>query len=455
MKLLLPYTPTEKQLLFHNAREDEVLYGGAAGGGKSTAVVMDAFLRCYRHPGTYAYLFRRTYRELEDTLIAEALRRIPSALGSYQASAHELRLRNGSALRFRHCQREQDRFQYQGAEIHWLYLDELTHFSKDVYDFLKSRLRASKALGIRPLVRATSNPGGPGHAWVKARFVDPVAPGQTQRIEVCEGELRGERSLRYIPARVQDNPHIGQDYLLELAQKPRALREALLYGRWDAFEGQVFTAWRDDPAGYRSQRFTHVVEPFEIPESWRRFRSFDFGYARPFSVGWWALSPDGVLYRYREWYGCTGVPNEGLRLTPDRIARGIREAEAQHEKGLRVTGYADPSIWDGSRGESIALQMQREGVSFQPAENARLPGLMQVHSRLRFDENGRCGLYVFHCCRDSIRTIPALCYDPERVEDVDTSSEDHIYDEWRYLLMAHPLPLTKPRPRRRGFSPLD
>ena len=265
MKLLLPYTPTEKQLLFHNAREDVVLYGGAAGGGMFMAVVMDAFLRCYRHPGSYAYLFRRTYRELEDTLIAEALRRIPSALGSYQASAHELRLRNGSALRFRHCQREQDRFQYQGAEIHWLYLDELTHFSKDVYDFLKSRLRASKALGIRPLVRATSNPGGPGHAWVKARFVDPVTPGQTQRIEVCEGELRGERSLRYIPARVQDNPHIGQDYLLELAQKPRALREALLYGRWDAFEGQVFTAWRDDPAGYRSQRFTHVVEPFEMP----------------------------------------------------------------------------------------------------------------------------------------------------------------------------------------------
>ena len=144
-------------------------------------------------------------------------------------------------------------------------------------------------------------------------------------------------------------------------------------------------------------RFTHVVAPFPIPESWRRFRSFDFGYSRPFSVGWWALDPHGTLVRYREWYGCTGVPNAGLRLTPKAIARGIAEAERAHERGLLVTGYADPSIWDGSRGESIA----------------------------------------------------------QRCEDVDTQGEDHIYDEWRYLFMAHPLPeAPKPAPRRR-YSPLD
>ncbi len=452
----LPYAPTARQLLFHNAREDEVLYGGAAGGGKSTAVVMDAFLRCYLHPGTFAYLFRRSYRELEDTLISEALRRIPRAFGSYFAAAHELRLPNGSALRFRHCQQDRDRFQYQGAEIHWLYLDELTHFSKEVYDFLKSRLRAPKALGIRPLVRATSNPGGPGHAWVKARFIDPMPPNETYFLTVRADGIEGKRSLRYIPARVQDNPHLGQDYVLELAQKPRALRDALLYGRWDAFEGQVFSEFRDDAQGYQSGLNTHVVAPFAIPESWRRFRSFDFGYARPFSVGWWALSPDGTLYRYREWYGCTGVPNEGLRLTPVEIARGIAEREKADEPGLRITGYADPSIWDGSRGESIAAQMQREGVFFQPAENARRPGLMQVHSRLRFDKNGRPGLYVFSTCRDSIRTIPALCSDPDRPEDVDTDAEDHIYDEWRYLLMAHPLPAAAPAKKaRRRYSPLD
>ena len=176
MRLEVNYSPTPRQRAFHESREDEVLYGGAAGGGKTTAIVMDAFLRCARHPGTIAYLFRRTYRELEDTLLPEALRRIPRPLYRYSGQGHEIRLCNGSALRFRHCQKDVDRFLYQGAEIHWLYIDELTHFSQEVYEFLRSRLRARADLGIRPVVRATSNPGGPGHAWVKARFLDPMPP---------------------------------------------------------------------------------------------------------------------------------------------------------------------------------------------------------------------------------------------------------------------------------------
>lgn len=455
MKVLLNYAPTPRQLAFHRSCEDEVLYGGAAGGGKSCAVVMDALLRCLRHPGTVAYLFRRTYRELEDTLIAEAMRRIPRRLYRYSASAHEMLLLNGSRLRFRHCQQDADRFQYQGAEIHWLYIDELTHFSQTVYDFLKSRLRASTSLGIRPLVRCTSNPGGVGHGWVKARFIDPGPPDTVMVERIRSEDIEGRRTLRYIPARVQDNPYLSQGYRLELAAKPPALRDALLYGRWDAFEGQVFTEWRDDPDGYATGRNSHVVSPFEVPRSWRRFRSFDFGYARPFSVGWWALSPDGVLYRYREWYGCTGTPNVGLRLTPTAIAQGIAQAERAHESGLHITGYADPSIWDGSRGENIAEQMQREGIYFLPAENARLPGLMQVHRRLAFDQNGFSSVRVFSTCRDSIRTLPALCYDPRRCEDVDTAAEDHIYDEWRYLMMAHPLPEAEKPRRPRIYSPLE
>ncbi|MDR2515450.1 MAG: phage terminase large subunit [Christensenellaceae bacterium] len=452
--LRLNYEPTERQRLFHLAEEDEILYGGAAGGGKSTAVVMDAFLRCQKHPGTKAYLFRRSYRELDDVLLPELLMRLPSAFAAINLSSHELRLPNGSVLRFRHCEKDNDRFRYQGAEIHWLYIDELTHFPLVVYDFLKTRLRARKELGVKPLVRCTSNPGGPGHAWVRARFIDPVAPGTRQTLRIEHDGIKGERTLRYIPARVADNPHIAEGYALELAQKPEALRKALLHGDWNAFEGQVFEGFRDDPEGYGTRRFSHVIEPFEVPKSWRRFRSFDFGYSKPFSVGWWALSPEGALYRYREWYGCTGRPNEGLRLDPKQIAKEIAQSEKAHEKGLKVVGYADPSIFDGSRGESIARQMEREGVFFEPAENARLPGLMQVQQRLRFDEEGFPGLYVFKGCRASIRCIPALNYDPVRVEDVDTNAEDHIYDEWRYLLMANPMPGRK-KPARKPFNPLD
>ena len=440
MRIELGYTPTERQAMFHASDADEVLYGGAAGGGKSRALVMEALLRCLEHPGTTAYLFRRSYRELEDTLIAEARTSIPKELYKYHSARHEMDLVNGSAMRFRHCLAERDRFIYQGAEIHWLFIDEVTHFTKEMYDFLKSRLRAKAALGIRPVVRCAGNPGGIGHAWVKGRFVDAGEPGAVHE-EVVDSQVMGSRrahTVQYIPARVMDNPHIAQGYVWELEQKPRALRDALLYGKWDAFEGQVFAEWTDDPAHYADRQFTHVIDPFEIPREWPRYRSFDFGYARPFSVGWWAVGLDGEVYRYREWYGAN-APNEGLRMDARSIARGIKEAEALHEEGLTVRGVADPSIWDVSRGESIAEQMESEGVYFQPADNARISGKMQVHGRMRFESDGRAGLYVFKACRDFIRTVPSLCHDPERVEDVDTRAEDHIYDEMRYFLMERPV----------------
>lgn len=454
MRVELAYRPTKRQAAFHRASADEVLYGGAAGGGKSKALVMEALLRCLAHPGTQAYLFRRSYRELEDTLIAEALRSIPEELREYKASAHEIRLPNGSVMRFRHCLNERDRFLYQGAEIHWLFIDELTHFTRPIYDFLKSRLRAKKSLGIRPVVRCASNPGGIGHAWVRAHFVDIGQPDVIhERVVESREAGRQTRSVLYIPARALDNPHIGKDYIFELEQKPKALRDALLHGKWDAFDGQAFPELTDDPVRYKQRRHTHVIEPFEIPAAWPRYRSFDFGYARPFSVGWWACGPDGEVYRYREWYGARG-PNEGVRLDAPSIARGIREAERLHEPGLLVRGVADPSIWDTSRGESVAEQMEREGIYFQPGDNSRLSGKMQLHSRLRFDEEGRAGLYVFRTCRDWMRTLSALCVDEMRVEDVDTRGEDHAYDDTRYFLMERPLPGTPVR-KKREYNPLD
>lgn len=452
------YMPTEKQAAFHRCGADEALYGGAAGGGKSRAVVMEALVRCMEYPGTAAYLFRRTYRELEDTLIAEALACIPPMLGRYVSTSHEMRLINGSVMRFRHCMTDADRFDYQGAEIHHLFIDELTHFSKEVYDYLKTRLRARAGAGFRPIVRCTANPGGVGHAWVKRYFIDPMPQGgQTERVvrsEVLGQEQR--RTVAFIPARATDNPYLSQDYIFELEQKPKALRQALLLGDWNAFEGQVFAEWRDDPGHYADRRYTHVVAPFPIPAFWPRARSFDFGYTRPFSVGWWATDPEGRVYRYREWYG--GEGNVGLKLSAGDIARGIREAEEaeQQEAGQRLyfAGVADPAIFDGSRGESIAAQMQKEGVYFEPGSNARLAGKLQLHERLRMDEEGRPGLQVFRTCRDFIRTLPALVYDPHAVEDVNTAGEDHIYDETRYFLQTCPVGAPEPAIRPHAFDPL-
>ena len=456
MILRLSYRPTEKQALFHRSPADEVLYGGAAGGGKSKAVVMEALIRCLTHPGTQAYLFRRTLRELDDTLVSEALRSVPKEIGAYNGSTHDLRLANGSVMRFRYCAAEKDRLNYQGAEIQWLFIDELTHFEQATYEYLKTRLRARRELDVKPAVRCTGNPGGPGHAWVKKYFVDAGEPGQIIERRVKSQVLMREqvRTVQYIPARATDNPYLGEDYIFELEQKPAALRSALLLGKWDAFEGQVFSEFTDDPAHYGDRRFTHVIPAFDIPPQWPRYRSFDFGYARPFSVGWWAVDCDGVVYRYREWYGAAGA-NEGVRISPREIGAGIRRIEeAAGEE--RVRGVADPSIWDTSRGESVAEQIEREGVYFMPGVNARLSGKMQLHNRLKFDAGGVPGLYVFDTCRAFRRTVPALCYDSAHCEDVDTRGEDHVYDETRYFLMERPLAAAGEKPRKKkAYSPLD
>lgn len=460
----ITYEPTEKQRLFHASRADEVLFGGAAGGGKSKAIVMDALLRCLTYAGTHAYIFRRTYAELEDTVIREAKASYPEGLCSYNAGRHEMALPNGSMIHFRHCAKAADMYHYKGAEIQWLYFDELTSFESEIYDFLKTRLRAKKSLGVRPLVRSSSNPGDIGHAWVKRMFVD-AAPYLAMNERMVRSRANGRRKVyrtQYIPSLATENPHIGEDYLLQLETKPEALRKALLNGDWDAFEGQVFTEWADRPEHYRDRRWTHVVEPFEIPVTWPRYMSFDHGYSRPFSVGWWAVAPSGAAYRYREWYGCEpGRANTGLKLTPAEIAAGIiaREGEEMRDN-LRVDRVADPAIFDRSRGESVAQQMEpqagRPGVYFRPGDNTRLAGKMQMHERLRFDGEGRAMLYVFSTCRDFIRTVPALPYSAATPEDIDTDAEDHAYDEARYFLMAMPSPgRAAPRGRAMEYDPFE
>ena len=464
MNIVLDYTPTRKQKLFHASTADEVLYGGAAGGGKSYAICWDAFMRCMSYAGTHAYLFRRTFPELEQTLVRTMLRIVPKELGVYTASTHEMKFINGSVAHFCHLSNEGDGLlKYQGAEIHWLYFDELTHFTKAMYDYLRTRLRAEKRLGIVPCVRSASNPGGPGHSWVKMRFVDSTNVGAEIKKMAVKSEVLGTtkyRTVEYIPATATDNPYITQDYIVELEQKPKALREALLLGKWDAFDGQAFPEFTDDPEHYTDRQFTHVIAPFEIPLNWTRYVSFDHGYSHPYSFGVWAVDPEGRVYRYKELYGCVaGEANKGVMQSPGKIAEALSVLmEPEFKEGLHISGIADPAIWDRSRGMSVEEMMRNvfSGVIFRKGDNTRLAGKMQLHERLKFDEDGYPMLYVFSNCREFIRTIPAIVYDTKKPEDIDTAGEDHIYDETRYFLMSRPI---APRPviekKKRIPHPLD
>ena len=463
----IQYSPTPKQKIFHASPANEILYGGAAGGGKTKALIMDALFRTLKYPGTTAVVFRRTFPELEDTDIKEARASYPSSIATYNAGRREFKLINGSMILFRHCDNAADRFRYSGIEIQFLYFDELTSFEQEVYDFIKTRLRAKKSLGVTPIVRSASNPGNIGHGWVKKMFVDagPYLSIQTQ--EIYSETLHKSKIIRtqYIPSLAKENPFITDDYIFELEQKPPALRDALLHGDWNSFEGQVFTEFVDDPAHYDDRLHTHVINPFPIPLDWPRYFSFDHGFSKPFACQWWAIEPRTQrAYLYREWYG--GKPrqaNVGLELTPRQIAEGILEREQEEiQENIHIDRVADPAIFDKSRGDSVADQMEPvpshgvKGVSFSRGDHTRMAGKMQVHERLRFGPDGKPGMYIFNTCHDWIRTVPTLPYSETKPEDVDSSAEDHDYDATRYFLMDHPVAVTKrPPPEPRPFSPFD
>lgn len=455
------WKPQPRQFKFMRRPEYEALYGGAAGGGKSDALVAEA-LRQVDIPHYKAILFRKTFPEARE-LIIKSLNIYPKAYpkAKYNGSEHCWTFPSGAKIYFGSMPNSTSYLRYQGLSFAFIGFDELTHFTQEEYEYLISRNRADGP-GVRVYIRSTANPGGVGHGWVKERFITAMPPNtpyefKTTVVDPDGKKIEVKRKRIYIPAKVFDNKILlknDPNYIANLAMLPEAERNALLYGSWDSFSGQVFTEWADNPDGYRTRQWTHVIEPFDIPRHWRRYRSFDFGYAKPFAVQWWAVDTDGRAYLYRQMYGCTNTPNTGVKWEPRKIAKEIHRIEAEQEKGNHIIGVADPSIWDESRGAdgTVINMMEREGVYFDKGKNDRISGKMQVHYRLAFDDNGYPMMYVFNTCRQFIRTLPNLVYDTVHVEDIDTDTEDHDYDAARYFLMENPIAAREPKVERRIFN---
>jgi hypothetical protein len=436
----------------------EVFFGGARGGGKTDGVLGD-FLE---HADTYGehaigLMLRRQRTELVETI--ERSKAIYTPLGwKYHEQDKMWRAPDGARLRFAYLERDADAEAYQGHSYTRLYIEEIGNFPSDK-PILKLMATLRSGAGVPVGFRATGNPGGPGHQWVKARYIDPAPMG----FRVIRDAVSGLERV-YIPSRVGDNKFLGADYVQQLkASGSEELVKAWLEGDWSVIEGAFFDCWDTS---------RHVVRPFEIPDGWARFRSGDWGSAKPFSIGWWAVVgdkhrldsglwlPRGCLVRYREWYGCQpGKPNVGLKLHADIVGKGIADREAKDAR--LIGGVLDPSAFAEDGGPPLAERINAElikakMVPFRPADNKRVPGRGamggwdQMRGRLVGDEDGLPMIATFSTCVDSIRTIPALQHDPLKPEDLDSDMEDHAGDEWRYACMSRPWirkPATDDKPK--------
>lgn len=415
----------------------EVFFGGARGGGKTDGVLGEWAQHASRfQAAAIGLMVRRTSTQLGEVI--HRAREIFVPLGARFLTKPDVAIMPGGArLNFRFLERDQDAENYQGHSYTRLYIEEAGNFPNPAPIFkLFATLRSGKGVPCR--VRLTGNPGGPGHHWLKSRYIDPAPLG----LDIITDPETGRERV-YIPSRVRDNVHLGADYIanLKMSGSPELVK-AWLEGDWDVIAGAFFPEW---------DASKHVILPRSLPRYWHRFRSFDWGSAHPFSVGWWAVSdgeldefPRGALIRYREWYGSDGRPNVGLRMTAEEVARGILEREADDlPKGDVMSGVADPALFTADGGPSLADRMATLGVFFNRADNKRTPkmgalgGWDQLRSRLK-GEDGVPAIYIFSTCTELIRTLPMLQHDPDQMEDVDTHQEDHAPDEARYACMSRP-----------------
>jgi len=421
------------------------LFGGAAGPGKTDCLLALA-LRNTWHPRYRGLILRRTFPRLVE-ILDRTYQMYPKMGGAeWREGKKAWNFPSGAKIRVGHMEHEKDKYNYQGTEYQFFGWDELTEFLETQYLYLFSRARRTVDLPFPTIFRAASNPGNEGHLWVKKRFrIGTVPPGTTIFEEFTHPETgdRIKTSRVFIPGRLDDNPSINRDeYIANLMHLPEIDRMRLLEGIWDVFEGQAFRELNRD---------IHGITPFDVPPDWEAYRSFDWGYAKPFSVQWWAVDYDGRLYRFAHWYGIgkdergQEKSDRGLKMTATEIARGIKERESQMRVKVRP-GPADPSIWsqrpkrDGTLGISVADEMAQEGVVWIKGDNNRILGRQQVHHRLNLDDEGKPGVYIFTDDDHFWRTWPTLREYEKNPEDIEEKgAEDHDYDATRYAFMFRPM----------------
>lgn len=450
----------------------EIFFGGERGGGKSD------FQLGYQEDGALLYgahsrgiMFRKTYPEMEE-LQARAQEIFPASGAVYKTQpsadypfSNSWYWPSGASVKMRYIEHERDYGRYHGHQYSRISFDEVTEYPTPA-GLLKMLSTLRSAHGIPCSMRSTGNPGGVGHGWVKSRYID-VAPPYIPYVDPDTGFTR-----MFIPSKLSDNtillrndPNYSQRILAATAGND-ALRKAWLEGDWNIVAGAFFDCWNSKK---------HVIRPFEIPNSWLRFISGDWGSARPFSFNWWAvvsddyttvdgqILPRGCLVGYREWYGIrinsSGIPewNTGLKMVAEDVGRHL--AKLGSMESIQY-GVLDPSAFSEDGGPSIRERIYKGSgnkVAFRRADNARvarlgaLGGWDQLRSRLIGNEDGNPMIVCFSTCTHSIRTIPALQHDASRIEDVDTDSEDHAGDSWRYAVMSRPWvrkePIKKSKPK--------
>ena len=418
---------TKKQKQFIDARENEVLFGGAAGGGKSYGQIVDALLFALTYPGSKQLILRRTFAELDKSLIRTSLSLFPKEIYSFNSSTHTGRFKNGSCIDFGYCANENDVYQYQSAEYDCIRFDELTHFTEMQYVYLISRVRGANSFPKQ--IKSSTNPGGVGHSWVKRRFVDSAPSGVSF---VGEGGM----TRVFLPSLLKDNTFLNKrdpSYRQRLEALPEREKKALLYGDWNIFEGQYFTEFSTEK---------HVCEPFEIPPSWRKYRTIDYGLDR-LAVLWIAVAPDGGVFVYRE-YCESGLPiSAAARAITDRTPEG---------EDIYAT-LAPPDLFSRTQesGKTKAGIFHEFGVTFTKTSNDRECGWLAI-KELLCDTGTHSRLSIFRNCHELIKCLPALAIDKIRPTDCANEPHEitHAPDALRGFAIFHTRPAEEKRAKKRS-----